>query len=196
MFKPKCSKQELLDALSTSTTLIGIKRQLPAIKSWVSFKSHLEHYQIDTSQLLGHGWNKGLYDYSKFQKGKVVSSAMALPALVHKRGHQCEICGNTHWLDQLIPLEVHHKDGDKLNNEESNLELMCPNCHALTDNYRGRNINNKPYISEAKFIEALESSPNIRQALLKLGLTAKGSNYTRARELIDKHNLKFNIKST
>ena len=29
----------------------------------------------------------------------------------------------------------------KLNNEMENLKLLCPNCHALTDNYRGKNIN-------------------------------------------------------
>jgi hypothetical protein len=34
-------------------------------------------------------------------------------------------------------LELHHKDGDRTNNILSNIELLCPNCHALTDNYRG-----------------------------------------------------------
>ncbi len=43
------------------------------------------------------------------------------------------------WLNKPIPLELHHKDGDNTNNELDNLELLCPNCHALTDNYRGRN---------------------------------------------------------
>jgi len=34
---------------------------------------------------------------------------------------------------------LHHEDGDNSNNEISNLCYLCPNCHALTDNYRGRN---------------------------------------------------------
>jgi len=34
---------------------------------------------------------------------------------------------------------VHHKDGDRTNNEYENLTLLCPNCHALTDTYRGKN---------------------------------------------------------
>ena len=34
-----------------------------------------------------------------------------------------------------IPLELHHKDGDYRNNNEDNLELLCPNCHSLTSNY-------------------------------------------------------------
>ena len=52
--------------------------------------------------------------------------------------HRCECCGRTKWLGMRIPLEVHHKDGDRTNNTLQNIELLCPNCHALTDNYRGK----------------------------------------------------------
>jgi hypothetical protein len=51
----------------------------------------------------------------------------------------CECCGLTEWLGRSVPLELHHKDGDRANNLLRNLELVCPNCHALTDNYRGKN---------------------------------------------------------
>lgn len=54
---------------------------------------------------------------------------------------RCERCNNTEWLGDKIPLELHHKDGDRTNNELDNLELLCPNCHAFTDTYRGRNMN-------------------------------------------------------
>jgi len=30
-------------------------------------------------------------------------------------------------------------DGDSDNNAEENLQLLCPNCHAFTDNYKGAN---------------------------------------------------------
>ena len=53
--------------------------------------------------------------------------------------HKCECCGNTEWMGNPIPLELHHKDGDRTHNELSNYELLCPNCHALTDSYRGKN---------------------------------------------------------
>ena len=52
---------------------------------------------------------------------------------------KCESCGLTTWLNQEIPLEVHHKDGNRYNNTIENFELLCPNCHALTDSYRGKN---------------------------------------------------------
>jgi len=41
-----------------------------------------------------------------------------------------------------VPLVIHHIDGNCLNNSESNLELLCPNCHSLTDNFGSLNENN------------------------------------------------------
>lgn len=53
--------------------------------------------------------------------------------------HKCEHCGLTEWLGNPIPLELHHKDGNRYNNSIENYELLCPNCYALTDSYRGKN---------------------------------------------------------
>ena len=54
--------------------------------------------------------------------------------------HRCECCGLEMWMGKPIPLELHHKDGDRHNNSIENYELLCPNCHAFTDSYRGKNI--------------------------------------------------------
>ena len=53
--------------------------------------------------------------------------------------YKCECCGNSEWMGKPIPLEVHHKDGNRDNNTLENFELLCPNCHAFTDSYRGKN---------------------------------------------------------
>lgn len=53
--------------------------------------------------------------------------------------YKCENCGLTEWLGQPIPLELHHKDGNRNHNEIENYQLLCPNCHAFTDSYRGKN---------------------------------------------------------
>ncbi len=50
----------------------------------------------------------------------------------------CEKCELEKWLGESIPLELHHKNGNKFDNRLNNLQLLCPNCHALTDNYSGR----------------------------------------------------------
>lgn len=153
-------------------------------------KEMIEYYQFDISHFKGQGWNKDNFNYERFRYGNNIKSAAAIEAIVALRGHQCECCKLTTWLNEPITLELHHKDGDKLNNDLENLQLLCPNCHSLTENWRGRNNGNgKAKVTDEEFVNALKTSPNIRQALLKLGLTAKGGNYIRARELIIKYNI-------
>ena len=53
--------------------------------------------------------------------------------------YKCECCGLTEWLGEPIPLELHHKDGNHFHNELDNFQLLCPNCHAKTSSYRGKN---------------------------------------------------------
>jgi len=99
----------------------------------------IEAKGFNIDHFLGQGWNKSNFDYERFQAGKVIKSAAAIPALVQLRGHKCENCGAETWLGNPIPLEVHHINGDRLNNTLENLQLLCPNCHALTDNFKGKN---------------------------------------------------------
>lgn len=113
-----------------------------------------------------------------------------LDAIIALRGRKCECCGLEEWMGKPIPLEAHHKDGDELNSTLENLQLLCPNCHAMTDTYKGKNIKNRDRIvPEEEFVKALREADNIRQALLMLGLTAKGRNYMRANELIIKYKI-------
>lgn len=53
--------------------------------------------------------------------------------------YKCECCGNSEWMGNPIPLELHHIDGNRYNNVVENFQLLCPNCHAFTDSYRGKN---------------------------------------------------------
>ena len=153
-------------------------------------KSMISELDLDISHFTKQGWNKNNFDYDRFRKGNAIKSSVAIDALVFIRGHRCERCGETRWLEEPIPLEVHHIDGDSLNNEMDNLKLLCPNCHALTENYRGKNINTGlKRVSDDEFAKALQGNLNIRQALMQLGLTAKGDNYRRAREIIFKYNI-------
>jgi len=60
-------------------------------------------------------------------------------SIIRIRGHSCESCGLTRWQGQLIPLELDHVDGNAGDNSLTNLRLLCPNCHAQTPTYCGRN---------------------------------------------------------
>ena len=53
---------------------------------------------------------------------------------------ECAECGLTKWRGFPAPLQLDHIDGNRANCMRSNLRLLCPNCHALTDTYAGRNI--------------------------------------------------------
>ena len=53
-----------------------------------------------------------------------------------KKERICEICGGTEWNGKPIPLQVHHMNGNNRDNRLENLQVLCPNCHALTDSYR------------------------------------------------------------
>lgn len=55
---------------------------------------------------------------------------------------ECWCCGITEWNNKPIVLEIEHKDGNGHNNDPSNLELLCPNCHSQTDTWKARNMGN------------------------------------------------------
>lgn len=59
--------------------------------------------------------------------------------LIEECGNVCNVCNQTEWMGEPIPLELDHIDGDSDNNQRDNLRLICPNCHAQTKTYKGRN---------------------------------------------------------
>lgn len=61
--------------------------------------------------------------------------------LMEKNNYKCEQCGwgQRNPYSGLIPLQLHHKDGNYKNNKIDNLQILCPNCHSLTDNYKNMN---------------------------------------------------------
>jgi len=62
--------------------------------------------------------------------------------LFEKYDNKCAICG-WHEINPAtgkIPLQVDHIDGNYTNNTESNLILLCPNCHSLTPTYGRLNL--------------------------------------------------------
>lgn len=189
------SKEEISEIVQTSYSNREVARKLGyAVDSggvMTSLKKMYLELELDTSHFKGQGWNKENFDYSRFRYGNNIKTANALNALIALRGHRCECCGLTEWLDNPISLEVHHEDGDSLNNTLENLKLLCPNCHSLTNNYKGKNINKGIMtVTDDELANALKNSKNIRQALISLGLTAKGGNYTRANEIIQKYQIK------
>lgn len=104
--------------------------------------------------------------------------------LQNNRPYKCENCGcDGHWQNGMITLHVHHIDGNHQNNDISNLQFLCPNCHALTDSYC---ISRRPTnFDKDKFLELFDKGYSIRQCLLKMGLSDGSSNYKTAYQVLD-----------
>lgn len=134
--------------------------------------------------------------FVEYIQGNSVQTSKLKQKLIREgiKEHVCERCGNTMWHDEPIALEVHHRDGDRSNNSLDNLQLLCPNCHAMTDNWRGKGKTiktRKHEVSDEDFVYALRNSDSIRKALLKLSLSAQGRNYDRANALCKEYNIIF-----
>lgn len=106
--------------------------------------------------------------------------------IIEQQNGCCNRCGISHWLSHPLIIEIDHKDGDNTNNSRDNLEGLCPNCHSLTSTWRGRNKSIKK-VSDDDLLQSYLEEGNIRKALLRCGLTAKGGNYQRVKNLIEKH---------
>lgn len=57
---------------------------------------------------------------------------------VLKNDIHCECCGIKDWNGKPITFQLHHKDGNTINNVLENIILLCPNCHSQTENYRNQ----------------------------------------------------------
>lgn len=67
--------------------------------------------------------------------------------LFDKFNSSCQLCGwnKINPSTGLVPLQVHHIDGDCTNNKEENLQLLCPNCHSLTETFGNLNKQSKRF---------------------------------------------------
>ena len=85
-------------------------------------------------------------------KGACSVSGYVKRYLFEKNNNKCQKCG---WSEMnpytnTIPLHIHHIDGDCTNNSEENLELLCPNCHSLTENFGILNKESKRFHRKRK----------------------------------------------
>ena len=57
--------------------------------------------------------------------------------------NRCEACGLTEWRGQPLSMQLHHVNGRRKDNRLENIAFLCPNCHAQTENWSGRNRNGR-----------------------------------------------------
>lgn len=174
MSKCKWTKEQLEETIKNNLSIAGACRELgirPIGGNYRTLHYYIKEYNLDTSHFTGQGWNVGTRYRNVHPKcpiedilsGKVeYRNTLNLKNRLLKENikeYKCENCGNSEWLGNKIPLELHHINGNNTDNRLENLQLLCPNCHALTDNYRGNNtrsaLSEKREVECRKFKEAL-----------------------------------------
>ena len=125
----------MIKSVSSLSQLIESLGSRPAGGNYNTVRKLLKRLNADTTHWTGKGWSSGmqlknLEEYTK--------SVQIKKHLIVERDHKCEMCNLTTWLNKPITLELEHSDGDKYNNDRTNLKLLCPNCHSQTKTWRGR----------------------------------------------------------
>lgn len=155
------SKEEIQEAVDKSLSIAQVCRELnivPKGGNYKTLKQKFKEFEIDISHFTGQGWNVGL-KYKNFgrvaklediliEDSKYTNSNSLKKKLIKEgfKEHKCEKCNLSEWMYKPISIELNHINGNNTDNRIGNLEILCPNCHAITDNYRGKNI--KSYRTE------------------------------------------------
>ena len=144
------SEQELREAVKTSTSIRQVLDKLnivPAGGNYQTTNRRIQKLGIDTAHFTGQSWNKGKIIGPKrhikeyLRENSVVQSFKLKNRLITEglKEHKCECCGITEWNGKPAPIELDHINGNHHDNRLENLRILCPNCHAQTDTYRGKN---------------------------------------------------------
>lgn len=149
--RPDVSRAELRAAMQGAQSRAEILRSLgqeptSAAYGWLRREARRHAVRIDVA---GQAWAAGRQRPRRVpvqrylvQGPPRISSSRLRERLVESGllKPRCDTCARTTWQQRPIPLELDHISGDRTDNRLENLRLLCPNCHALTPTYRGRNI--------------------------------------------------------
>ena len=134
----KYTDEKIKEAVEQSKSYKEVAIKLGAYsKSGLSehLRNKIKKLGLDTSHFISNRKppiNK--LDYSEifiFSESRKSGGSLRRGLIEYGIDYKCNICSNNgYWHGKVIPLEVDHIDGNKLNNTINNLQFLCPNCHA------------------------------------------------------------------
>jgi 5-methylcytosine-specific restriction endonuclease McrA len=147
----KYDQVRLREAVKNSTSLRQALEALgvaPYGGNYEVLRRAIRHFSLDTSHFTGQSRNKGNFIGPKQPLQRFLNNEIRIASFKLKKrllaegilSPLCSSCGRSEWLNRPIPLELDHINGNHSDNQLTNLRLLCPNCHALTPTYRGKNI--------------------------------------------------------
>lgn len=141
---------DFIEAWTTSGSVRQVLGKLGLVEAGGNYacaKKRADALGLTKEHMHGQTWNKGKKVGPKRPVEEYLSNQRPIQSYKLKnrllaeglKQHKCECCGITEWNGQPTPIELDHIDGNKYNNTIENLRILCPNCHAQTDTYRGKN---------------------------------------------------------
>jgi predicted restriction endonuclease len=145
--KPSWKDHQLIDAIPKCNSFTEVANYLNMSKSTNSLlKKRSNELGLDYSHFKTSGINpKSLEEILVYSDGKISSTHRLKLRLINENyfEHKCYVCGITEWNGKPVPIELEHINGNRYDNRLQNLTIVCPNCHAQTETYRGKNIKKK-----------------------------------------------------
>lgn len=141
----KYVQHEVEQVVKESSSLVEVLRKLgrsPVGGNSTNLALMLKRWGTDTSHFTGSVHNKGKISNNRKspdellimgtsmdfrQKGSVLTRCLLEKGIEYK----CNCCGISEWMGKPLRLEVDHIDEQYWNNLFENLQLLCPNCHAM-----------------------------------------------------------------